>query len=197
MKFNWKVLIALIVLIGAIFWGVDSVRTRSYSGTNLNVGIGSGPMTVTNSTDTSTPVQFVSTGSRPFSVSSTSAGALGSSTRQGSGRTTTQMFEFELPPGITEFMIVARGSAVSFVADTLSSLDVTVQPLIENDARTTMIVATIVILGTLFYVSSTTGHRWIRRFRVEKASLEDTQPSTGLATTNPNIGQDGRMYSDL
>ena len=197
MKFNWKVLIALIVLIGAIFWGVDSVRTRSYSGTNLNVGIGSGPMTVTNSTDTSTPVQFVSTGSRPFSVSSTSAGALGSSTRQGTGRTTSQLFEYELPPGITEFSVVARGSNVSFVTDTLSDLDVTVQPLIENDARTTMIVAAIVILGTLFYVSNTTGHRWIRRFRVEKASLEDTQPSTGLATTNPNIGQDGRMYSDL
>ena len=56
MKFNWRVLIAFVVLVGAIFWGVDSVRTRSYSGTDLSFGIGSGPVSVTNSSDAAVPV---------------------------------------------------------------------------------------------------------------------------------------------
>jgi hypothetical protein len=197
MKLNWRIFVALVVLGGATFWGLDSVRTRSYSGTNLDVAVGSGPVTITNPSAEAFPVKLVGTGTRSFSVSSASSSVSGSSTRQGSGRATTQLFEFDLPSGITELMIVARGADVSFVSDTASRLDVTAQPLPARDVQTTLIVAAIAILGSLFYISRATGHRWISRFRRVDSSLQDTQPNPVAATGDPNKGRDGRMYTDV
>ncbi len=171
MKFNWKVLVALVVLAGAIFWAIDSQRTRSYSGIDLNFDVGNGPVTVTNSTNTAVPVQLTSTGTRMFTVSSISESISGRSVRQGSGRTATQLFEVDLPPGITELIIVARSAAVNFVADTGSRLAATVQPMTGDDARTTTIVAAVIIVGTLFYLSRATDHRWITLIRREKAAV--------------------------
>jgi hypothetical protein len=197
MKFNWKVLIGLVVLVGAIFWGVDSVRTRSYSGNDLNFGVGSGPVTITNSTDAPVPAQFTSTGTRPFSVTSASDSIVGSSTREGTGRTAAQLFAFDVPPGVTELMVVSRGTAVNFVADTDTRLDVVVQPLMPSEAQTTMIAAAVVALGALFFVSRATSHSWIKRFRPAKVVVP-VEPTTPAAPAgNPNMGRDGRMYSDV
>lgn len=197
MKFNWKILVGIVVLVGAIFWGVDSVRTRSYSGNDLNFSVGSGPVTVTNSTDAPVPAQFASTGTRPFSVTSASDSISGSSTREGTGRTAAQLFAFDVPPGVTELTVVSRGTAVNFVADTSSRLDVVVQPLIQNDAQTTMIVAVVVALGALFFVSRATGHRWVKRFMPAKAVVPVVPPTVATPAGNPNVGRDGRMYSDV
>jgi hypothetical protein len=176
MKFSWKVLVALGALVGVVFWGANSLRTRSYSGTTLNFGVGGGPVTVENSMDTAVPAQLVSTGARSFVVSSTSEGISGSSMRQGSGSSATQLFELDLPPGVTELVIVERSSAVSFVAVAGSGLDVTVHPLSENNTRLVAIVAAIVVLGALFYISRATGHRWIKLIRREKTPIHDTKP---------------------
>jgi hypothetical protein len=180
MKFNWKVLIGLVVLVGAIFWGVDSVRTRSYSGNDLNFGVGSGPVTVTNSTDAPVPAQFTSTGTRPFSVTSAS-----------------QLFAFDVPPGVTELLVVSRGTAVNFVADTDTRLDVVVQPLMPSEAQTTLIAAAVVALGALFFVSRATGHSWIKRFRPAKVVVPVEPTTPAVPAGNPNMGRDGRMYSDV
>ena len=178
MKFNWKVVIALVVLVAALFWGVDSLRTRWYSGTDLNFGVGSGPVTITNSTDASVPAQLVSTGTRTFAVSSAADGISGTSERQGSGRAITQSFAFDLPPGITELLIGARTTAVNFVAGAGPRLDASVQPLAAGDAKTTTIVAGIAILGALFYLSKTTDHRWLKLIRRKRAHVQaqDTEP---------------------
>ena len=184
MRFNWKVVFALVVLVATLYWGSNSLLTRWYSGTDLNFGVGSGPVTVTNSMDASVPVQLVSTGTRPFSVTSTAEGVSGSSERQGNGRTTTQLFAFDLPPGITELMIVERSSAVSLVTGVGSRLDATVQPLAESDAMTTLIVASIVSVGTLFYISKTTDHRWLKLIRRRQAAVQDTQPQTASPVDN-------------
>ncbi len=176
MKFNLRLIIAAVVLVVAVFWGFDSVRTRSYSGTDLNVGVGSGPVTITNPSDEALPVQVVGTGTRSFSVTSDVEGVAGSSTREGTGRNTSQLFAFELPAGVTEMMIVARGSDVRFVADSSSRLDVIVQPLTAGDAQTTLIIAVIAILGALFYISRATGHPWLSLIRRDKAAVQDTQP---------------------
>lgn len=168
-KISWKVLIALIVVVGAAVWGVDSLRTRSYSGTDLSFGIGSGPVTVTNPSELSIPVQLVSTRPRTFTVSSSIESVSGRSTTQSSGRNATQLFEFVLPPGVNEFSVL-RGEAVNFVSSTDTPLEATVQPLNAADARTTLLVAVIAILGSLFYLSSANDHRWISASRRRKAS---------------------------
>lgn len=170
MKVNWRVLLAVVLVVGALVWMVDSLRPRSYSGANLRFGIGSGPVTVTNPSDEPVSVQLVGGGTRSYSVSSTIEGVSGSSTREGSGRNLTNVFSFMLPSGVSEFA-VTRGTEVNFVASTESNLEATVQPLGASEARTTLIVGIVVVLGALFYISNTNGHRWISPSR-RKAAAE-------------------------
>ncbi len=198
MKLNWKTLkivFAFVVVLGAIFWAVDSVRARSYSGSNLNVEVGSGSVSVTNPSDQPVTVQVFGTGSRPFTISSTTEGIAGSSTRQGTGSTATNFLEFVLPPGTSEFM-VARGANVKLVANTPTRLQVTVNPLTADTSRTTLIIAGVVVLGSLFYVSKVTGHSWTHFLRRQKLSVPDTQPTAVPVSADFNRGRDGRLYSD-
>jgi hypothetical protein len=198
MKFNWKVLIALGLALVAAFWMVSSVLTRSYGGTNLNVDIGSGTVTVTNSADAAVPVQLVGTGTRPFTISDTIEGVTGSSKRDGTGSAARQLFEFELPAGTNTFTVI-RGSNVKLVSD--SRLEGTVEPLSQSDARTTLIVGAIVILGSLYFASSTTEHRWLSSLRRKPAPVVAAPVATLSAedkskTSGANRGRDGRAYSD-
>lgn len=176
MKFNWKVLVGLVVVIAVAFWGVDSLRTRSYSGTELNFAVGGGPVTVTNPSDAPIAVQFVGAGTRSFAMSSSIDGAAGSSTREGSGNTSTQRIEFALPPGVSE-LTITRGTDVHFVASADSRLEAVVQPVTADDAQTTLIALVVVILGALFYMSNATGHAWMKLIRRNKASAPIAQPS--------------------
>jgi hypothetical protein len=196
MKINWKALIALVLAGGTIVWAASSVLPSSYSGSNLNLGVGSGPVTLTNPSNEPVPMQFVGTGSSSFRVTSTIDGVSGSSTRQGTGRNTTNLFEFELPPGISVFTI-ARGTNVKVVATTATRLQATANPLGADAARTTLIVALVVVLGLLFYASKATGHGWMQAFRHPKASDQDTRPIAVRAAADGNQGRDGRMYSDI
>lgn len=172
MKFNWKVLVAIAVIALTVFWVVDSVRSHSYSGTNLSFGIGSGPVTLTNASEEPVLVQLIATGTRAFTVSSSIEGVFGSSSRQGSGRDTTQLFELSSPPGVIEFT-VARGNSVNLVANAATQLDATVQLMSESEIRTTLIVAAVVILATLFYIVRTTRYDWMRSLMTRRV-----QPST-------------------
>jgi hypothetical protein len=76
------------------------------------------------------------------------------------GSSPTQLLTFDLPFGVSEFTVV-RGAAtstdVNFVASSFTGLDVIAQPLDTNETNITIIVAAIVILGSLFYISSATG----------------------------------------
>jgi hypothetical protein len=40
----------------------------------------------------------------------------------------------------------------------------------------TILITVVVVSGALFYISHTTEHRWIRRFRRMDTSVQDTQP---------------------
>lgn len=173
MKLNLRVIIAAVVIVGVIVWAVDSVRARSYSGNDLNFVVGRGPVTVTNPSDQPVPVQLLGKGSRSFSVTSTLENVTGSSTMEGTGSNRSQLFAFELPPGDSEFTVVRSTNAtteVNFVADTDTRLAAVAQPLKTDDTRNTIIVAVVVVLGALFYMSHTTGHLWISASRRKAAS---------------------------
>jgi hypothetical protein len=193
MKIYLKIFVALALIAVALFWAVDSVRSRSYAGADLNIVVGRGAVTVTNPDDVPVPVQLVSTGTRNFSIVSTIAGVTGSSTTQGTGREATQLFEFAPPAGESQFT-VTRGGSVSFIANTPTNLEVNVQPLSEGDARTTIIIAAVVVLGALFYISKTTEHRWIARLRGMVPS--SPVPKVAVATAAAGQGQPMRAYGD-
>jgi hypothetical protein len=193
MKFNWKVLVASVLIVAAIYWAVGSILPGSYSGSNLDFAVGTGPVTITNPTNESIPVQLVGSRSRSFSVTSALEGLSGSAARQGTGTSSTYVYEFELPTGKTEFTI-SRGTDVHFIANTPIKLEATVQPVSENAARTTLMVGAVVALLALYYISRTTGHRWIGILRGKAAPVQETQPT--VVSTASGQGPAIRAYGD-
>jgi hypothetical protein len=197
MKINLKALIAVAVIIGAVFWAVDSVRTRSYSGTDLNFIVGRGAITVTNPSDEAVPMQLTGTGARAFVVSSTTEVLSGSATRPEGGANNAQVFVFDLPPGEHEFSVVSSSSAprnVSLVASSDIQLEATSQPLAAMDANATMIAAAVVVLGALFYISRATNHGWLRALRGKKLPIQVAAPVA--ETLEGGQGRTMRSYGD-
>ena len=196
MKTNWKIYIAIVVIVGVLVWSISSVMPHSFSGSHLTFSIGNGTVMVNNLSDAPVPVQLVGTGIRFFTVASKSEGLSGSSTTQGSGKTATQLLEYAAPPGIIEFTI-GRGTNVNFVSNSDAQLQATVQPLSEGDFRTTLIVAAVVVLGGLFYISRSTGHSWIKTLRRQEILVPVVvAPAAETLVVDPNRGRDGRMYSN-
>lgn len=201
MKRYWKtikVLFAFAIIFGTIFWAVKTVRPQSYSGANLSFAVGSGSVNVTNPSELSLPVQLVSTGTRTFRVSGTIDAVSGSSTRQGSGSSSTQLFEFELPSGTSEFT-VSRGTNVNFLANTTTMLQATLNPVSDETFKAIVIAAVVVVFSSLYYASNATEHYWISWFRSQFASIivepsADTEP---IATIRDGgQGSAPRSYGD-
>jgi hypothetical protein len=174
MKIGLKVLIGLALIVAVSYWAVNSVLPRSYEGSDLSFEAGGGPVTVTNPSNEAIPAQLVGE-SRSFSVVSAVEGLTGTSKRQGSGASATYTIDFELLPGESEFAIT-RGSDVNFVANTETRLEATVQPVSAKSLRTILIVTAVVVVGTLFYISRITNHRWINRFRRPATPVPDLEP---------------------
>lgn len=168
MKVNWKAFVTLVVLVGTIYWCIDSLRTRSYSGTNLNFGVGSGPVLVTNPSDGPIPVRLIGAQVGTFIVTSRIEGVAGRSVTQREGRTTTQLFEFALPPGSNEFT-VARAADVNFVGSASVPLEATVYPLGTKSSQATVLVTVLIMLASLFFLSRLNDHRWVSASRRQKA----------------------------
>jgi len=164
MKINRTIAVAIVVIVGALLWGVTSLNSQSYNGKQLNFDVGSGPVTVTNPSDELVAVQLVGTGSRSFSLVNTTLDITGTSKRQGNS----QSFDFELPSGVSEFSI-ARGKSVTFVTSSDISLGAVVQPLSADDIQSTLIFIAVVILSALYFISRTTDHKWIRDLRQRQA----------------------------
>jgi hypothetical protein len=194
MKINLKALIAIALIAVAAIWAFTSLQSQSYAGTSLDFKIGRGPVTVTNSGDAAVSVHLAGTGSRSFTVSSATEGIAGTSVREGSGRTATQLLDFVLPEGATTFT-VANGTDVQLTAESDARLSATVQPSSASETQSTLIAASVVILASLFYLSRTTEHRWI------KSVLRRGQPAPVVAVAVADLGghsqgQAIRSYGD-
>src|SRR5687768_4343528 len=127
MRINWKVLLAVALIGATAMWAFTSVRAQSYSGTSLDFRVGRGPVTVTNPSDAPVSVQLAGTGARSFRVASTIEGIAGASTREGSGGSQTQLFNFVLPAGVSVFTVTG-GTNVTFLSAADTRLSATVQP---------------------------------------------------------------------
>lgn len=184
MKTYLKVFVAVVVIIAVLAWAVSSAWARSYSGTNLKFDVGGGAVTITNPDQAPVTVQLVSPGTRVFAISSTIAGVSASSTTQGTGSKAVQLLEFAQPSGVSQFT-VTRGSNVSFATNTATRLDVSVQPLTQTDAQTTVIATAVVLLGALYYISRTTGHRWIARLRSQALPAQTVKPLAAPVLDTP------------
>jgi hypothetical protein len=197
MKMNWTMLkgvLAVIVIVGAVLWAVDSLRTSTYSGADLSFAVGDGMVALTNPSDQAIPVQLNST--RNFTVvASTIEGVSGASTRQGTGSSLANLFEFALPPGESEFRVTRSSGTtgvVTFVAASAENLMATTQPLNDLNYRATLIAMAVVIVAALYFLSSLSEHRWFYALRGKTAPLP--QP-----LVSPPVGGQGesiRAYGD-
>lgn len=182
MKFDmktFKVLLAFVIGIGAIFWVMNTTSANTYDGENLDFAVGSGTITITNPSEESLPVQFASPSSRSFRVTSTVSGVSGSSVRQDGDSGISQLFEFGLPPGTNEFTIT-RGSDVSFVADTTEMLQAIVDPMGSGTSSMLQIGTLLLVIGLLYYASNVNDHEWIAslRARAFPTNQQDTDTAT-------------------
>jgi hypothetical protein len=166
-----KVIIAIVVIIGASFWVISTIRPRYYEGKALNFPVSEGSVTVTNPSE-ALSVQLISTSSRTFRVSSASQGMSGSSIRENSGSVTAQVFEFVLPSGTSEFT-VASNTDVIFDSNTATNLQVKVNPLNVETTRIRILALGILVVAMLFYISHLYDHLWISAARRQNA-LADT-----------------------
>jgi preprotein translocase subunit SecE len=195
MKLNsqtFKGIVAVVIIIGTLLWAFDSLRLRSYSGPNLTFPVGQGAVSMTNPSDSPVAVQLVAAGNRAFGVGSTIEGLSGTSTKQGTGSSTTQLFEYSLPAGSSEFTIL-RGAGVNFVANTPTQLQATVNPMSNDTARTTVLVAIVVIVAALFYMSRLTDHRWLKAWgRKQKPVLAPVPVPTSEGPAARSYGDNRR-----
>ncbi len=151
-KFNWRLLVAVVVAVVAAYWVFDSTRIRSYTGSETSFGLGSGPVTVTNPTDEAIPVRLSSAGTRgTFAITSSEPEFPTASAREGTGSNVVHVIDLEIPPGETT-LSVTRGTNVTFNTEGATPLQVVVHPLNADETRNTAIVGAIVIIGALLYL---------------------------------------------
>lgn len=196
MKFNmntFKMLIAFTIIIGVIFFAIDSIRSRSYSGENLTFSVSSGSVNITNPSEESIPVQLTGTGFSLFRMVSTIQDVSGSSVREGNGSNAVQLFEFDLPPGTHEFS-VTRGTDVNFVASTSTRLEATVDSVTTATRQTIIIATIVVIVGALFYVSHVTDHYLIKLMSNKSNTIKPLEPIAESAEGRQ--GRAAKSYGD-
>jgi preprotein translocase subunit SecE len=153
--------LAVLAIFGIIFWAINSTRQRTYEGADLTFVVGSGSVIVTNSSDNEIPVAMRSEGrTASFRVTSTDFDLNATSTRQGSGRVAYHGVEFNLPPGQAT-IDVTRGNNVQFISSSATRIAATVIPMGADEAQTTYMIAVVVVLASLFFISNTTEHQWI------------------------------------
>jgi hypothetical protein len=180
MKTRIQVAIALLVMIGAAYWGITSTRSYHYSGNNIMFTVGGGHAIVLNTGDEPLPIEMRS-GERiaSFRITSADLGLSQTSKRQGTGREAFHNVKFDIPPGQTR-IDVASGSDVRLIARGDTRIEATVVPVSASTVRWILILSGGVIVWALYYISSVTGHRWIGalRNRVSGGNLQPKQTPT-------------------
>jgi|GEM_PF-1194179 len=198
MKANWKPIAVAIVMVVVVAWALSSLMPGSASGKNLTFNVVNGKITMTNPGTEAVAAHLIGTGSRTFNVVSSVEGAAGASVRDDSGSSIKQVFDISIPAGTSDFT-VSRGTNVQFSATTETRLAATIQSLSDSESRTVLIIAALVLVGGLFYISRATGHRWLATLRgrsvpaVEPVVVAEDANNTDSGT---NRGRDGRMYSN-
>lgn len=172
-KIDFRVVLTLIVMVMVLFWAFSSTRQSSYSGENLNIPVGNGPTVITNDSSHVLTVQLAASGTRSaFSITSPDAGIPTRATREGSGRNTRHFIDFEVPPGTTQFQ-VSRGNGITLTTTGQAPVQVVAAPLNEGEVQMTMIIAGVVILIGMVYLSHTTEHSWLKWIRASNITLSN------------------------
>ena len=195
MKFNLKIGIAAMVIIVTIILATSVVRPTTYSGLGLNFPVSNGAVTITNASKDALPVQLTGSGYGSFIVTSKADGVGGSSIKQTTDSTTSQLWQFNQPSGVTTF-IVAKGSNLKYSAGADARLQASVLPMTDDDTRNVGLLAIVVILVCAYYISAQTNHAFARKLLHRELPVPVVAPVVVAEAADANRGRDGRMYSN-
>jgi hypothetical protein len=196
MNLSWKsakILFASLLIIFVIAGAINLLLPKTYSGENLNFDIGHGAIIMTNPSSEPIAAQILGTGTGRVRMTSPTQGLGDSSELQGSGRTSSQLIEFMLPVGQTEFTTVG-GNNVSFAATTPTVLSATVQMLSQVEIQGVIVIGGLIILAALFYISRSTNHRWLSMIRGQAVPVPVV--ATTVKTVESAQGSAPRAYGD-
>lgn len=165
MKSKVQIVIAVLVIIGAAYWALNTTRTYRYTGTNIMFPVGGGHAIVLNTGNEPIPIEMRS-GERvaSFRISSADLGLTQTSKRQGTGSAAFHNLTFDIPPGQTRIDVVS-GSDVRMISRSDTRIDATVRPVAPSTVRWVLILSGGAVLWALYYMSSATEHRWIGALR--------------------------------
>jgi hypothetical protein len=196
MNLSWKsakILFASLLIVVVILGAINLLLPKTFSGENLNFNIGHGSVMMTNPSSEPVAVQILGTGTGRVRMTSPTQGLGDTSELQGSGRTSSQLIEFMLPAGQTEFTTVG-GNNVSFSATTPTVLTATVQMLSQIEIQGVLFIGGLIILGALFYISRSTNHRWLSMIRGQAVPVPVV--ATAVTTNESAQGSSPRGYGD-
>lgn len=183
MKINFRVVIALLIVVGVAYWAFSSTQQTTYSGTELSFLMGGGPVVINNTGDEPAQAQLKSTGTRgAFGVSSSVLDSNVNAAREGTGANSVFTVDLELPPGTSEVSLT-RGSNVTMTINANAPVEAVVYPQSQDGTRATLIAAGVVILGALFYASSATKHGWLRALR-SRGAAPTAQSDEGMVSAS-------------
>ncbi|MBX3013560.1 MAG: hypothetical protein KF832_18715 [Caldilineaceae bacterium] len=181
MKTKIQIAVAVLVIVGMVYWAFTSARSYTYRGSNIMFPIGSGHVIAKNTGSEAIPIEMRADGRTTiFRVASTELGLAESARRQGTGRDAFYAVYFELPPGDAR-IDVTRGSGVQMIARGETPIEALVTPMAANSIRWILITASVVSLWALYYISGVTQHQWLASLR-NKLSNRGV-PATGVANS--------------
>lgn len=176
-KINFRVVAALVVIVGVIFFTINAIQTEAYSGEALNITT-SGVIQLTNTADV--PAMLRASAGRAFTV--TASGEVNEtwrSVREGSGRETLHLVESQIAPGVTT-LSVTRGSDVTFDLNAEATMDATVGARSDAGNRDLVVFAAVVCAAAIIYMSFATQHSWLKPLRsrlTNRSAREDITTS--------------------
>jgi|GEM_PF-2306667 hypothetical protein len=159
-KDTLRVVVALAVIVAAAYWAINSARSDTYGGTELEFTMGGGQVIVNNMSDEPVLANLEARGSSSaFTVTSSNADLSVRSTREGTGVNAVNKAQIELPPGESDLRLT-RGNNVTFTAQSEDRLEAKVARVSSGTLRLILVVSLVLILGALYFISATFGHPW-------------------------------------
>ena len=155
MKNIVRAIISLVVMVGIIYFAVNAIRHRSYSGSEVEFTT-SGTVELVNSSDE--PLEATLTSRTRFTINASDPDLEFATEREGSGRNAVYKFEGELPSGDLRLEVVRGDVTFSLKGD--SGVQATVIPQSSSSERAIIIIAIAACMGILGYMSFSTEHAW-------------------------------------
>ena len=155
-----RALIAIVIGIAALVVALGMIQRETYSGSELSFTASRGDIVISNSGGE--PITATITSRSTYRLLSSNRDVSITATRERVGSTTTYKYEGEFPASDLTLTVTA-GTSITFALASEGALTAKTIPYSTNASIIIMVIAVGIFVGALYYASSTTGHRLVRK----------------------------------